>query len=197
MRKIVLTLFIIIGTLSASAQSLLDTLSESLAAMGRYEARVQIAIDDYSLAGGYIVEGTDFYAYMDGVELYVADGVKYEVNSRKGEVTIDTAQSLGSDIVSNPAQGFALLKEQFVAKATTVSGAAAVELTPKAEYSEQYGGQSVTVVADSSGKLPAQVIYREGSSSLTVRFLSVAPYQRPLPRFDSEKYAQYELLDMR
>ena len=98
MRRLTLTLFIIIASWSvAAAQSLLDTFEKNLAQMRVYRAQFTVEIDGYQTSGSYIVEGDNFYATMAGVEIYVAQGLKHEVNAEAREVVIDSAASLGTE----------------------------------------------------------------------------------------------------
>ena len=109
MRKLVLTLFIILGSFSASATSLLETIERSFAALGDYRVTFTVTMDNMVTEGSYAVSGNDFYITLYGAEYYVADGVKYEVNAERKEIVVDSAESLGGDLLSNPAQGLQLL----------------------------------------------------------------------------------------
>lgn len=192
MRRLAITLFILLSAFVVSAQSLLDTFEQSLAKLGAYKVCFTVNLDDsYTLTGEYVVEGTNFYVRINGSELYVADGVKYEVSVEKREVVIDSAESLGSDVLSNPAKAFARLKEQYNVEQTEVGGCAAVNLTAKS------GEHSATVVADSSGVLPESIVYTEEGSSVKITFTSITGHKDSLPRFDRAKYAGYEVIDMR
>ena len=113
MRKLVLTLFIILGSFSASATSLLETIERSFAALGDYRVTFTVTMDNMVTEGSYAVSGNDFYITLYGAEYYVADGVKYEVNAERKEIVVDSAESLGGDLLSNPAQGFSTLARDF------------------------------------------------------------------------------------
>lgn len=192
MRRLTLTLFIIIASWSvAAAQSLLDTFEKNLAQLGLYRAQFTVEIDGYQTSGSYIVEGDNFYATMAGVEIYVAQGLKHEVNAEAREVVIDSAASLGNDILSNPANGFKLLKEQYNLTPTTVDGAPALKL------SQKEGSQTILVVADKGGALPKRIVYSDGGAELTITFTSIAATNSPLPLFDASRYVDYEVVDMR
>ena len=192
MRSLILNLFIIIGISTASAQSLLDSFSQRLAAMGCYKAKFAIVVDGQTVGGEYIVDGSNFYVAAEGVELYVADGVKYEVNSAKREVVVDSAASLGSDLLSNPAHCFDNLKSQFSAADSVEAGVKMVKLTPK-----EGGGESINIYADSRGELPGRIVYNFDNGSITILFASIAPYSAALPVFEQTRYAEYEVIDMR
>ena len=192
MRSIILSLFIIIGIGVASAQSLLDSFSQRLASMGRYQAKFAVVVDGQTIGGEYIVEGSNFYITSDGVELYVADGVKYEVNSNKREVIVDSTASLGSDLLSNPAQSFESLKSQFNVSDSIASGVKMVKLTPK-----EGSGESIDIYADGSGELPRRIVYNFANGSITILLTSIKPYVGTLPLFEQARYAEYEVIDMR
>ena len=192
MRRVALTLFIIIASwYTLSAQSLLDTFEKNIAQLGVYQVKFTVEIDGYKMAGSYIVDGDDFYAAMEGVEIFVSQGVKHEVNSSTREVTIDSAANLGSDILSNPAKGFEVLKEQYSIAQTDVDGLSAIQLTPKS------GGERIIVVADSAGTLPRKIVYSDSGAELTITFTAISATNAPLPRFEATKYAGYEVIDMR
>ena len=192
MRSLILSLFIIIGISAASAQSLLDSFSQNLAAMGCYKAKFAIVVDGQTVGGQYIVDGSNFYVAAEGVELYVADGVKYEVNSAKREVVVDSAASLGGDLLSNPAHCFDNLKLQFNATDSVEAGVKMVKLTPK-----EGSGESINIYADSRGELPGRIVYNFDNGSITILFASIAPYSAALPVFEQTRYAEYEVIDMR
>ena len=192
MRRLALTFFVLLSIFAASAQSLLDTIEQSLATLGAYKVEFTVNLDNsYTFTGRYIVEGANFYVGVKDTELYVADGIKYEVSDQKREVVIDSAESLGSDVLSNPAKAFARLKEQYNVEQTVVDGRAAVNLTAKG------GDHSATVVADSSGVLPESIIYVQDGGVMKITFTTIAAHKESLPRFDRDKYVQYEVIDMR
>ena len=192
MRFVTLTIFILLSALTASAQSLLDTFESSLKSLGLYRVEFDVSLDgDYTLKGEYIVDKQNFYVKLGGVELYVTDGVKYEVVAQRGEVVIDSADSLGSDLLSNPAGAFVRLKEQYSISPSSVGGRAAVNLKSKE------GEDSAVVVADSSGVLPGRIEYSHSGSVVSITFSSIASYKDSLPTFDRSKYAAYEVVDMR
>lgn len=192
MRRLVFALFMLLCSFSASAESLLDSFEKSLTALGAYKVCFTVNLDNsYTLAGEYVVEGANFYVRLGNTELYVTDGVKYDVATDRREVVVDSAQSLGSDILSNPASAFARLKEQYNVSQSVVDGRATARLESKD------GAESAVVVADSSGKLPESIVYSQSESFVKITFTSIAASRESVPRFDRSKYAQYELVDMR
>ena len=193
MRRIVVALFIIIGIATASAETLLDGISARLAALGAYKATFTVAVDGVNISGYYIVEGQNFYVSTEGMELYVADGVQYQVDGSKREVVVDSVTTLGSDILSNPAHSFELLKQQYNAMDGAQGAVRSVRLTPK-----QGSGETIDIYADSANGLPHRIVYSfSNGGSLTILLTAIEPYSGTLPRFEQTRYAEYEVIDMR
>ena len=192
MRKLILTLFIIIGAFSASASSLLEQFEQSLASMGDYGVTFSVKIGDVATEGHYAVSGNDFYIVVGDVEYYVAAGVKHEVNRVRQEIVVDSAESLGSDLLSNPAQGFSILARDFEQSDAVVDSHRAVRLTPRSGE----GGQ-IVVVADKSGVLPHTIIYIYDDAQMVITLERIESLDSGIPRFDASKYVDFELVDMR
>lgn len=189
MKRVVLTLFIIIASLySASAISLLDTIERTLAQMGAYSVELTVSVDSNSMKYYYIIDGENCYVQSQGFELFVADGLAYEVNSDKREVVLNSADFYTKDdVLLNPTRLCTYLKQNY----TATDCEQGLRLTPV------QGTHSILLQPDNSGKLPYKIIYSESGAEITVQFSSIEPYNEPLPRFDMGKYAEYELVDMR
>lgn len=192
MRRVILTLFIIVGCFSASAESLLSCFERSLAALGDYRVAFTVTMGDMVTEGNYAVSGNDFYITLYGAEYYVADGVKYEINGERKEIVIDSAQSLGGDLLSNPAQAFTILARDFEQREVSIDSRRAVRL------SERNGGAGdMLVVADKNGTLPQMIVYIYGEERMTIVLDSIESLTAGIPRFDRSKYADFEVIDMR
>ena len=192
MRKLVLTLFIILGSFSASATSLLETIERSFAALGDYRVTFTVTMDNMVTEGSYAVSGNDFYITLYGAEYYVADGVKYEVNAERKEIVVDSAESLGGDLLSNPAQGFSTLARDFNQTDITIDTRKAVRLSAR-----EGGVGDILVVADKDGKLPQMIVYIYDNARMTIVLDSIEPIAGEIPRFDRTNYPDFELIDMR
>ena len=192
MKRVIFTLFILVGCFSASAESLLGCFERSLAALGDYRVAFTVTMGDMVTEGNYAVSGNDFYITLYGAEYYVADGVKYEINSERKEIVVDTAQSLGGDLLSNPAQAFSILARDFEQNEVTIDSRRAVRL------SERNGGAGdILVVADKNGTLPQMIVYIYGEERMTIVLDSIESLAAGIPRFDRSKYADLEVIDMR
>ena len=192
MRKLVLTLFIILGSFSASATSLLETIERSFAALGDYRGTFTVTMDNMVTEGSYAVSGNDFYITLYGAEYYVADGVKYEVNAERKEIVVDSAESLGDDLLSNPAQGFSTLARDFNQTDITIDTRKAVRLSAR-----EGGVGDILVVADKDGKLPQMIVYIYDNARMTIVLDSIKTLAGGIPRFDRANYPDFELIDMR
>lgn len=192
MRKLVLTLFIILGSFSASAATLLETIERSFAALGNYRVTFTVTMDNMVTEGSYAVSGNDFYITLYGAEYYVADGVKYEVNAERKEIVVDSAESLGGDLLSNPAQGFSTLARDFNQTDITIDTRKAVRLSAR-----DGGVGDILVVADKDGKLPQMIVYIYDNARMTIVLDSIKTLAGGIPRFDRANYPDFELIDMR
>lgn len=190
----------VVGVSRAQAQTagageqLLHQMESAMSALGNYEVRFSVVSEGYSASGRYVVCGKDFYLSTEDVELYVADGVKYEVNGSKREITVDGIESLGSDIVSNPTRSLTTLLNDFSAEQVAHDGGRAVRLTPRGEG---VASERILIVESAATRMPSEIRYISGDGSVAVLLKSIASWREPLPRFDRAKYADYELVELR
>ncbi len=192
MRRLILTLFIIIGIFSASAEGLIEHFENSLKGLGDYRVTFTATMGDMVTSGNYAVSGNDFYIVIAGVEYYVAQGVKYEVNSERKEIIVDSAESMGGDLLSNPAKGFSILARDFEQRDVTIDSRKAVRLNPR----NGEGGE-ILVVANKSGDLPQMIVYIYDDSRMIITLDAIESLTSGIPRFDRSKYPDYEVIDMR
>lgn len=172
----------------------LNAFDAKLKELGCYRVKFEIKAEGYTATGEYVVSGNDFYVVSDAVEVYVANGVKHQVNRESREIVIDTADSLGSDIISNPAQGFSSLTDNFQVAEVVENGRHSVCLTSKSGAAVS---ETITIDVDKRGELPARIIYAGDGGSIIIEVKSVERYSAGLPQFDVTKYAGYESVDMR
>lgn len=192
MRRLILTLFIIIGTFSASAEGLIEHFENSLKGLGDYRVTFTATMGDMVTSGNYAVSGSDFYIVIAGVEYYVAQGVKHEVNSERKEIVVDSAESMGGDLLSNPAKGFSILARDFEQRDITIDSRKAVRLNPRSGE-----GGEILVVANKSGNLPQMIVYIYDDSRMIITLDAIESLTSGIPRFDRSKYPDYEVIDMR
>lgn len=192
MRRLILTLFIIIGTFSASAEGLIEHFENSLKGLGDYSVTFTATMGDMVTSGNYAVSGSDFYIVIAGVEYYVAQGVKHEVNSERKEIVVDSAESMGGDLLSNPAKGFSILARDFEQRDVTIDSRKAVRLSPRSGE-----GGEILVVANKGGNLPQMIVYIYDDSRMIITLDAIETLTSGIPRFDRSKYPDFELIDMR
>lgn len=192
MRRLILTLFIIIGTFTASAEGLIEHFENSLKGLGDYRVTFTATMGDMVTAGNYAVSGNDFYIVIAEVEYYVAQGVKHEVNSERKEIVVDSAESMGGDLLSNPAKGFSILARDFEQRDVTIDSRKAVRLSPRSGE-----GGEILVVANKSGDLPQMIVYIYDDSRMIITLDAIESLTSGIPRFDRSKYPDFEFIDMR
>ncbi|MBQ3208974.1 MAG: hypothetical protein IJB23_04055 [Alistipes sp.] len=192
MRRLILTLFIIIGAFTASAEGLIEHFENSLKGLGDYRVTFTATMGDMVTSGNYAVSGSDFYIVIAGVEYYVAQGVKYEVNSERKEIVVDSAESMGGDLLSNPAKGFSILARDFEQRDVTIDSRKAVRLNPRSGE-----GGEILVVANKGGNLPQMIVYIYDDSRMIITLDAIESLTSGIPRFDRSKYPDYEVIDMR
>ena len=192
MRRLILTLFIIIGAFSASAEGLIEHFENSLKGLGDYRVTFTATMGDMVTSGNYAVSGSDFYIVIAGVEYYVAQGVKHEVNSERKEIVVDSAESKGGDLLSNPAKGFSILARDFEQRDVTIDSRKAVRLNPRSGK-----GGEILVVANKGGNLPQMIVYIYDDSRMIITLDVIESLTSGIPRFDRSKYPDFEVIDMR
>ena len=193
MRKITLTLFILLATFAVRAESLLSAFEQNIKALGRYRVQFEVTLDEHRSAGYYIVEGDNFYISVDGIEWYVADGVKYSVDSNRKEVVVDSTDSLGDNLLSNPAKGFSSLEKYYTATNINIDGQMAVELKAK----DATGDERIVIQTTDDGKLPKVITYSYSNAAMVINIVAMESIQTPLPRFDEAKYPSFDMVDNR
>lgn len=198
MKKRAFTLFIIIATCAThlSAQSLLDTFVRTLSSMGRLSTEFVVNMteqnESMTFEGSYIAEGQNVYVKMQDIEIYAADGVKYEVNSQSKEIIVDSAATLGDDLFTNPKAFLSNLTSEYNTLDTELEGLKAVLLT----HQDITKTMQITILANDDATLPETIVMEEGTTVLTVGF-DFKPSNKPIPRFSRDKYPDFELIDMR
>ena len=71
------------------AGEILGRVADGFRTMKRYTVRFEIVADDYRTAGGYAVSDGNYRLYLgDDAEVFSDGKVRYEVDHRRGEVTI-------------------------------------------------------------------------------------------------------------
>ena len=92
------------------AGEILGRVADGFRTMKRYTVRFEIVADDYRTAGGYAVSDGNYRLYLgDDAEVFSDGKVRYEVDHRRGEVTISEVNRSSRNILDNPVRAFDFL----------------------------------------------------------------------------------------
>lgn len=112
------------------ADAILAGVSDGFRALGAYGVSFEVRSDEYVTRGRYAVEGENYYLVLGDAEVYCDGAVRYEVDNRRREVTIDVVDSDSRNILNNPVHAFDFLGSEYAASlAGEQEGRAVVRLT--------------------------------------------------------------------
>ena len=75
------------------ADAILAGVSDGFRALGAYGVSFEVRSDEYVTRGRYAVEGENYYLVLGDAEVYCDGAVRYEVDNRRREVTIDVVDT--------------------------------------------------------------------------------------------------------
>jgi len=75
------------------ATEILERLAAGFRAMDGYGVKFGVVSGDYEARGSYVVEGDSYYLVLGDAEVYCDGAVRYEVDNRRREVTIDVVDT--------------------------------------------------------------------------------------------------------
>lgn len=152
--------------------------------------------DEYVTRGRYAVEGENYYLVLGDAEVYCDGAVRYEVDNRRREVTIDVVDSDSRNILNNPVHAFDFLGSEYAASlAGEQEGRAVVRLTPAPGNTSSAGNIVLTV--DTAAMRPVSLRYDYDGEQVQVSVLGIKPLETPLKAFAKDNYAGYEFIDFR
>jgi hypothetical protein len=147
----------------------------------------EVRSDEYVTRGRYAVEGENYYLVLGDAEVYCDGAVRYEVDNRRREVTID---------VVDPVHAFDFLGSEYAASlAGEQEGRAVVRLTPAPGNTSSAGNIVLTV--DTAAMRPVSLRYDYDGEQVQVSVLGIKPLETPLKAFAKDNYAGYEFIDFR
>ena len=127
----------------------------------------------------------------------IADGkIRYEIDNRRREVTIDDVDTSSRNLLSNPAHAFDFIGTQYAPSLVSdAEGRAVVRLTPTSADASPAGEILVTV--DTAAMRPESLRYDYDGEQVGIAVLGVAPLDTPLKAFSKGDYKGYEFIDFR
>ena len=178
------------------AAEILENLAAGFRALGAYGVTFEVSSDEYTTRGRYAVEGEKYYIAVGEAEVYCDGKIRYEVDNRRREVTIDVVDTGSRNILNNPVHAFDFLGSEYAASlAGEQEGRAVVRLTPAPGNTSSAGNIVLTV--DTAAMRPESLRYDYDGEQVGIAVLGVAPLDTPLKAFSKGDYKGYEFIDFR
>lgn len=178
------------------AAGILAGVRDGFRALGAYGVSFEVRSDEYVTRGRYAVEGEGYYLVLGDAEVYCDGAVRYEVDNRRREVTIDVVDTDSRNILNNPVHAFDFLGSEYAASlAGEQEGRAVVRLTPAPGNTSSAGNIVLTV--DTAAMRPVSLRYDYDGEQVQVSVLGIKPLETPLKAFAKNNYAGYEFIDFR
>ena len=161
------------------ADAILAGVSDGFRALGAYGVSFEVRSDEYVTRGRYAVEGENYYLVLGDAEVYCDGAVRYEVDNRRREVTIDVVDTGSRNILNNPVHAFDFLGSEYAASlAGEQEGRAVVRLTPAPGNTSSAGNIVLTV--DTAAMRPVSLRYDYDGEQVQVSVLGIKPLETPL-----------------
>lgn len=178
------------------AAEILEKLAAGFRALGAYGVTFEVSSDEYTTRGRYAVEGENYYIAVREAEVYCDGKIRYEIDNRRREVTIDDVDTSSRNLLSNPAHAFDFIGTQYAPSLVSdAEGRAVVRLTPTSADASPAGEILVTV--DTAAMRPESLRYDYDGEQVGIAVLGVAPLDTPLKAFSKGDYKGYEFIDFR
>lgn len=178
------------------AAEILENLAAGFRALGAYGVTFEVSSDEYTTRGRYAVEGEKYYIAVGEAEVYCDGKIRYEIDNRRREVTIDDVDTSSRNLLSNPAHAFDFIGTQYAPSLVSdANGRAVVRLAPTSADASPAGEILVTV--DTAAMRPESLRYDYDGEQVGIAVLGVAPLDTPLKAFSKGDYKGYEFIDFR
>lgn len=181
---------------SANADSILEKITAGFRALGAYGVEFEVTSDEYAARGRYAVEGEKYYLVLGDAEVYCDGAVRYEVDNRRREVTIDEVDTSSRNILNNPVRAFDFIGSEYAASLVGgQEGRAVILLTPTPGNNSPAG--TITLTVDTDAMRPVSLAYDYDGERVSVAVLGIAPLASAPKSFAKGSYAGYEFIDFR
>ena len=193
MKKFI-AIVLLFATLMASAdergEQRLKSISDHYSALGCYSVTFVLSVGGATQRGVMQVEGKNTYLKVADTEVFVEDGLRYEVRATAKEIIVDRADVYEKELL-NSLSGFTHLAADYAIEECQVEGRAAVRLTPKKT------GETAYVIIGADGVSVAKLRYGSGESLVEIKVEKSEKSAQKPPRFSKERYKGFELIDFR
>lgn len=197
MRKIVTLIMALAFVLSARAegeQQLLRRVAEYVAAMGSYDAEVDVTSGDYKASARYSVAGDSYHIKIADAEVF-SDGMsRYEIDHKRKEISADVVDLESRNILDNPTRCFDFVGEDYIAKKVAENdGIVSLRLVSRDNEQE---GEIMLVVQALTGK-PLKISYLLYDDRIDVEIKSIERRKSKISHFSQADYKGYDVIDFR
>jgi outer membrane lipoprotein-sorting protein len=189
-----------VGSLAAqNSQEILKELSQNISHLGAYSVDFVMSSTEGEANGSYMVNGEKFRIATGAIELLYDGSTVYEIDHTVKEIALD---NMGENYTfwSNPAQAFAMLDSRYEHLFDGYTESQGKHLYRIKLSAKNKGDEDFVLLIDSTSKLPFKAIYGQGNHSVSIRFVRIKTTEQPneaLFKFDSSKYSEYELIELR
>lgn len=177
------------------AAEILHSLSARIRSLGRYSVAFTVEAGEQATAGYYTVGGENYYLRLADAEVYGDGHVRYEVDNRRKEVTVDRVEaSENRNLLDNPTRAFDLVDDGFASELLWErDGRAAVKLTPKTEQALS----AVTLTLDTQAMRPRSLEYDFDGERIRIVVRTLEASDKAPKKYDPAEYRTYETIDFR
>lgn len=177
------------------AAEIVAGLSDGFRTRKGYVVRFAVEAGGQTSRGRYAVEGENYCLTLGDAEVFGDGKLRYEVDNRRREITVDRVDAASRNILDNPVHAFDFLDSEYGAELLWErDGRAAVRLTPRAKDSSI---GHVTVTVSTASMQPLSLAYDYDGERIDIAFEHIGPPDGPLRRFARKDYADYEFIDFR
>lgn len=170
------------------------SVKEYVAKLGRYHVKFNVLAGDLIYVGEYGVEGDSYYIQMDNVEVYSDGKLRYEVDNKRKEVSIDMVDLQSRNILDNPTRCFDFAESEYEVELQSDRGEELMlYLQPIAEDMD---GEIFLTIDKKSGR-PKKIVYRLYDDEVEVAIDSIAASKSPIKRYNKNHYMGYDIIDFR
>ncbi|MBQ8544420.1 MAG: hypothetical protein IJ434_04570 [Alistipes sp.] len=197
MRKVVTLIMALAFVLSVRAegeQLLLRHVAKYVAAMGSYDAEVDVTSGDYKASARYSVAGDIYHIKIGDAEVFSDGKSRYEIDHKRKEISADVVDLQSRNILDNPTRCFDFVGEEYVATKVAEKGDE-VTLRLVAQDEEQEGEILLTLQV-STGK-PLNIAYLLYDDRIDVAIRTISPRKSKIPTFSKGDFKGYDMVDFR
>ncbi len=201
-KSIISILIILIASIkiviaSTQGDAILNSVLDKIEEYGAYRVDLKISMGDYALLGYYEIDNQDYYLTIDNQELYGDAKTKYEVYNDRKEVVIDSVgQETTNDILSNPANIFSSIRDNYSADILSSNEQFTI-LYLKPNVASEESIESIKLHIDMHSMQPKELEYIMQGESIIIEIGDISELTSSIKRYNTSQYSGYEIIDFR